>query len=163
MLAAISVTLPDFPPAYKITFVPNCVVTNMMAGRVYRHTKFGHFQEESISTRRMIQQSEGQAEPGIYGASGAPVGSYSGPDSLESRSKLVSGTESHPSNGSYRPGFGWRTPVLFILTLALTIIPPTVCVYLCRRRNHLWYLLCGSVLLVVDGIHRVYINAKSMK
>ncbi|RDB27994.1 hypothetical protein Hypma_002096 [Hypsizygus marmoreus] len=45
------------PLAYKLMFtVFNVALTNMMACRVYRHTKFGDFREDAISTRRIASQ-----------------------------------------------------------------------------------------------------------
>ena len=43
------------PAAYKTMFtIPNVTVMSMMAGRVFRNTKFGHFKESSISTSSIL-------------------------------------------------------------------------------------------------------------
>jgi len=43
------------PAVYKTMFtIPNVTVMSMMAGRVFRNTKFGHFKESSISTSSIL-------------------------------------------------------------------------------------------------------------
>lgn len=140
ILAVIAVRAPN-PRLHigEIAFVPNCVITNMMAAQVYRRTKLGYFQEESISTGRVISHREGQTRQRIQRTDSGLLDFHEDPNSSENsntnKSAEWAGSNAGKSLCSW--GSGWRTPALFILTLALTIIPPTVCIHLCRRGNRL--------------------------
>lgn len=54
IMTVIMLYISAVPVAYRTMFtVPNIVLMNIMACRVFRNTKFGHFRESEISTNGM--------------------------------------------------------------------------------------------------------------
>jgi len=61
LMNVIMVFVDAIPLAYRTMFsIPNVVLMTMMAGRVFRNTKFGHFKESSISTSNILFPQDGQ-------------------------------------------------------------------------------------------------------
>ncbi|RDB25753.1 hypothetical protein Hypma_006259 [Hypsizygus marmoreus] len=132
LIAVITVTLPAVPRAYRFMYVFNCAVSNMMACRVFRHTKFGHFREESISTQRMYSTSirfasdtDSEATEGQKDFSSLGMLETVPPDSERRDSRILT------------RAFGrvWYSRVLGGLILASMIFTPVICVYVCLHRN----------------------------
>ncbi|KAG6918421.1 hypothetical protein DXG01_014600 [Tephrocybe rancida] len=51
---AVVIITPAVPVGFRFMYVFNAVITNMMACRVYRNTKFGDFREDSIATAQCV-------------------------------------------------------------------------------------------------------------
>jgi len=61
LMNVIMVFVNAVPASYRTMFtIPNVVLVSMMAGRVFRNTKFGHFKESSISTSNILFSQDGQ-------------------------------------------------------------------------------------------------------
>ncbi|KAG6918422.1 hypothetical protein DXG01_014601 [Tephrocybe rancida] len=134
IFAVITIT-PVVPAGFRFMYVFNAVITNMMACRVYRHTKFGDFREDSIATAQWITPL-GTEEQGSTRFSTRS-------DVLRTtrNSTTVSGNVSTPEDeekhGDLHWYERWRSLILFILIVGLMIFIPVICISICLHRRHM--------------------------
>jgi len=109
------------PVAYRVALtIFNVAVTNMMACRVYRHTKFGYLRENLISTSqdaskialRSAENSLGPRLPPCQVAS--PQHAYANVTTPQTFFRTVSTVEKYSSHGSVEPEAGvHRTSLVY--------------------------------------------------
>ncbi|RDB23091.1 hypothetical protein Hypma_009730 [Hypsizygus marmoreus] len=115
------------PNDYLYMFIVNCSLTNMMACRVYRHTKFGDFREETISTS-WLASHHGRIDS--FREEGTVVASVPRAFDLGS-----SGAEKIDADRQVETGQPVkRSKFLYLLSVILVVLP-FLCVFLCSRTS----------------------------
>lgn len=117
----------ELPPTYRFMFVFNSALTNMMACRVYRNTKFGEFREDFVSTKSMEFALPSDSE---FTHSTAHSTSHSS----SSRTAVSDGSEvdREPRAEVNDQSARVRKWALYAIT-ALMLGLPFTCIYLCKH------------------------------
>jgi len=118
----------QLPPTYRFMLVFNCVLVNMMGGRVFRNTKLGLAREKSISSSSLKPTDASKT--------------LVGPQRPLDENQLLQGPEDGPSPSTQedespmdpnaRRTKRIRIAILSLIVVILIILP-FVCIIMCRQ------------------------------